>query len=340
MAMAIRPSLIERAMQRGASADYRVSVDEQASVRAQLRAERKARNIEQESQVKAPSASLTQHHVPTRFELNNRLLSRQGLLSPSQLNSPHGRQISSIKRNLLRRLDIFADHDAHNQAAAGGKHSVLVTSPNAHDGKSFMTINLALNLALEDGIEVLLIDADLRASHLAASLGLKDGPGLADLLAKPDLDPLSLIQEAHNCPLKIVPAGKLSVLEGMRPNVRDLARHVRGLIGHFQHSVVLVDAPPLLLTTESPILADAVDETLLVVNAGVSDSAIVDDAIDLLDDHDHLSIVLNRCRLTHHRQHGIRVIIRLHLRSGAGFEQWWQMGMLKHWAVCRRKPRG
>lgn len=276
MAMAIRPSLIERAMQREAGQVEQVSPPVVAT---------KPRDTAE------PAAATTD------FELNPRQLHSHGLLSPRQLDSPLGRQISSIKRNLLRRLDIFDQHDARGQIAIGAKHSVLVTSPGAHDGKTFMTLNLALNLALEDGLDVLLIDADLRASHLATYLGIDDEFGLTTALADPAADPQLYVRQARSCPLKVILAGPLKVLGDARPNIRELAKCVRQLVDHSRHSVVLVDAPPLLLTTEAPILADCVDETLLVVNAGVSDSTSVDDAIDLLDDHDHLSIVLNRCRL-------------------------------------------
>lgn len=60
-------------------------------------------------------------------------------------------------------------------------HVVGVTSPERGEGKSLTCINTAYTMA-QDGRKVLLIDADLRLSSVAAKMNIADKPGLSDVL--------------------------------------------------------------------------------------------------------------------------------------------------------------
>ena len=60
-------------------------------------------------------------------------------------------------------------------------------------------------------------------------------------------------------------------------------------------TVVLIDSPPLLITSEGRVLADKVHHTVVVVEAGRSTAAHIDAALKLLDDADStISFVLNK----------------------------------------------
>jgi Mrp family chromosome partitioning ATPase len=60
--------------------------------------------------------------------------------------------------------------------------SVMVTSPNAQEGKSVTTLNLALSFAMLPSVRVLVIDGDLRRGSLGKWLGVHDRPGLSNLI--------------------------------------------------------------------------------------------------------------------------------------------------------------
>ena len=79
-----------------------------------------------------------------------------------------------IKRQLL------ADIEARHGAADDRRRSVLICSAQPNEGKTFCAINLALSLAGERDVEVLLVDGDFPKPDVLATLGIarrRPGPG-------------------------------------------------------------------------------------------------------------------------------------------------------------------
>lgn len=58
--------------------------------------------------------------------------------------------------------------------------------------------------------------------------------------------------------------------------------------------IVILDAPPVLATTEPIMLAHIVDEVLMVVEADRTAHSAIRSALDLLEPCDNLSLVLNK----------------------------------------------
>src|SRR6516162_3702557 len=65
---------------------------------------------------------------------------------------------------------------------------MLLTSALPGDGKTFMTVNLALSMARERDVSVLLVDGDLARGHLSHVLGMHREPGLLNALRDDALD--------------------------------------------------------------------------------------------------------------------------------------------------------
>ncbi|MCB8943178.1 MAG: polysaccharide biosynthesis tyrosine autokinase [Ardenticatenaceae bacterium] len=141
--------------------------------------------------------------------------------------------------------------------------TILVTSPNAGDGKSTIASNLAVALA-QSGKRVVLVDADMRRPTLHDILEIDASKGLSDLIARGQDDgrfiKATLI---HN--LMFLPAGRIP------PNPAELIgsermRRVIAWLGK-QADIVIFDSPPLLAVTDAAILSKLVDATLLVISA-------------------------------------------------------------------------
>ena len=77
-------------------------------------------------------------------------------------------------RLLRANIQFLSPHD--------GCKVICVTSSVAHEGKSSVSYNLSSVIA-DGSSRVLLLDADLRASHLQESLSTKGKEGLSDILA-------------------------------------------------------------------------------------------------------------------------------------------------------------
>jgi capsular exopolysaccharide synthesis family protein len=146
----------------------------------------------------------------------------------------------------------------------GVPKTLLITSSGPGEGKSTTALALARNFA-QMGKRVLLIEADLRNPSLHRVLGLKgQGVGLSNLLAG-GCTLAEATREVEEPGLKVVLAGPLP------PNPAELlsgSKLISALtVAAERYDQIIIDGPPVLGLADAPILANAVDGTLLVVNS-------------------------------------------------------------------------
>ena len=163
---------------------------------------------------------------------------------------------SEAYRSVRTALQFATDH--------GVPRTLLVTSAGSGEGKSTTAMALARNFA-HLGKRVLLIEADLRNPSLHRSLGLKgQGVGLSNLLAG-GCTLAEATLDTDEPGLKVVLAGPLP------PNPAELlsgSKLVSMLtVAAERYDQVILDGPPVLGLADAPILANAADGTLLVVNS-------------------------------------------------------------------------
>jgi receptor protein-tyrosine kinase len=60
--------------------------------------------------------------------------------------------------------------------------------------------------------------------------------------------------------------------------------------------IVIIDSPPLLLTSEARVLAGYAGQIVLIIEAGVTSRRCLSDAIELLDPSKAIGLVLNKHR--------------------------------------------
>lgn len=141
--------------------------------------------------------------------------------------------------------------------------SVLLTSSLPGEGKSTVSINLALSLA-QAGQSVCLIDADLRRPMVGDYLGLDRNAGLTTaLLGTSDLT--DLLQPWGEDSLFVLTSGQIP------PNPSELlgSAEMKDLILRLEETfdVVIIDAPPLLPVTDAAVLSQHVGGVLVVVGS-------------------------------------------------------------------------
>lgn len=145
-----------------------------------------------------------------------------------------------------------------------GARVVAVLSPNAGEGKSTVTANLARVLAME-GRRVLVLDADLRRPSQRRLIGRPEGPGLEEVLRGE-----AKFEEA-------VQASRLSGVDvlGAREGLRGAAELAgapafEGALraARERYDFVLIDSAPVNEVSESALVARRADGALLVVRQG------------------------------------------------------------------------
>ncbi len=147
--------------------------------------------------------------------------------------------------------------------------TLLVTSPLAQEGKSFVTTNLGIALA-QTGKAVIVIDADLRYPNLERFTGVPLTPGLSNALSDGAASPSSYLRPVEGVPnLQVLPAGQLV------PNPHEVlaSQRMSKLLEELsaQAELVLLDSPPTLAVADAAVLADKVDGVLLVLDLGRTD---------------------------------------------------------------------
>lgn len=236
----------------------------------------------------------------TTFKLNFGEIARKGFLSPAQFRSNLGKQTASIKRSLIHRLEIYKrSHENANSATKRVRNSILITSPNENDGKSFVAINLAIDLVFDSKMQVVIIDSDLKKGAISTSLGIDVEIGLVDLVNRKIIEWNSCIIKEESSDLFFIPVGYVANSRdaGGHDAINVIAKVINDVKVAFPQAIVLVDAPPLLATVEASALAECVDETIIVVDSERSDPAQVGSAIDSLRRTENVSLVLNKVRM-------------------------------------------
>jgi protein-tyrosine kinase len=170
---------------------------------------------------------------------------------------------------------------------------ILITSAAPGDGKSFVSANLAISLALNQDRKVLLIDADVRRSEIHKIFGLNHvEKGICDFLAY-QTPLISLLVKTSLKNLVILPAGKLMRNPAELQSLEKLPKLFEELAAHFGEYFIVIDSPPPKLASETGVLARLVDSIVIVMKSGVTKKEYVEETIDLLEKEKIAGIVFN-----------------------------------------------
>lgn len=142
--------------------------------------------------------------------------------------------------------------------------TLLITSPAASEGKTTISANLATTLA-QQGLRVVLVDADMRRPRMHGVFGLSRTPGLTEVLQNEA--PLEEgLRETSVEGLHVMGAGRLVGAVSELLGGAAMGRLLRELNGRYD--VVVLDTPPVLAAADAEILAAQADAVLIVVRAG------------------------------------------------------------------------
>ena len=148
--------------------------------------------------------------------------------------------------------------------------TILITSTNASEGKSFVSSNLATSFAQADK-KVLLVDCDLRKGRLHRLFRLPNTRGLSNLLTSDLKDFDSYIQPTRIKNLDVITCGTYppnpSELLASKKNKQVIEKLKR------RYDIVIFDGAPVGGLADSVILSSYMDETLIVVKDGNTSKA-------------------------------------------------------------------
>ena len=168
--------------------------------------------------------------------------------------------------------------------------TVLITSALPKEGKSFVAANLAQALVRQQGQRALLVDADLRAARLHATLGTVASPGLSEYLTH-QADEFRVIQRGPMENLFFLPSGR----EVSNPAELLAGEGLKSLLARMEplFDWIIIDSPPAVPVTDASLLAKVCDGILLVVRSNATPYDLAQKARQEFSDEQLLGVVLN-----------------------------------------------
>ena len=167
----------------------------------------------------------------------------------------------------------------------------MLASAQAAEGKTLTAVNLALTLSESYERRVLLIDADLRRPSVAQDFRPAAGERVERVLeivancrrcgSPTSRDSLGLLLagDADHDPMSGLTSGRMQeIIEQAAPSF----------------DWVIIDTPPVGLLTDAHLLAAMVDAAVLVIDAGTTQHAVVQRAIESIGREKIVGVVLNR----------------------------------------------
>jgi succinoglycan biosynthesis transport protein ExoP len=156
-----------------------------------------------------------------------------------------------------------------------GAKSVVIAGSAPGNGATTTAINLAL-VAAETGLRVLLIEADMRRPTAASYLNLPQTPGLIAVLANRG-SLAGAVQTLPGYGVDVVPAGGTPANPGELIGSAEMAELVASVTADYDF--VVVDAAPVLLSTDAAVLARYTDGALVIVDTRSTTRRQLADAI-------------------------------------------------------------
>ncbi|MDE8675353.1 CpsD/CapB family tyrosine-protein kinase [Priestia aryabhattai] len=188
-----------------------------------------------------------------KAQKNDKMLTlKRRLLAHNSPKDPVAEQYRTIRTNIQ-----FSNVDQDIK-------TIVLTSSGAEEGKSTTSANLATVYA-QQGLKVLLIDADLRKPTGHYTFRLENHIGLTNVLTRQSTL-AQAVQESEIPHLSVLTSGPIP------PNPSELlaSAQMAELLKEMkqQFDMIIFDTPPILAVADAQILANQVDGTILVVSSG------------------------------------------------------------------------
>ncbi|OAK33334.1 CpsD/CapB family tyrosine-protein kinase [Bacillus wiedmannii] len=150
--------------------------------------------------------------------------------------------------------------------------TIVITSPRYGEGKSTITVNLAVSIA-QKGEKVLVIDANLRTPTIHEMLEVENTIGLTDILnGKTNL--VGAVKKTRMESLDVLTSGPVPFNPSEVLSSEEMDMLIQKAMERYD--IILFDSSPVLEVTDTSVLADKCEGVLLVIryNRTVNEDAL------------------------------------------------------------------
>lgn len=213
-----------------------------------------------------------------------------GILGPESEHSLLAEEYRLIKRPILLKAMEKGPNSIRNS------NLIMVASARPGEGKTFTAISLAMSIASEPDLTVLLVDADVAKSNIPDVLGFQCDRGLIDVISNDNVDLSDVLLRTQLDNLSILPAGRSNHLATEYLASDRMARLVDDIADRYSDRIIIFDSPPVLMSSVPSVLALHVGQTVFVVEADHTPQAAIENALSLVSSCKNVSLLLNKSR--------------------------------------------
>jgi protein-tyrosine kinase len=223
-----------------------------------------------------------------RGDIDLMSLRDNGFIVPHAPSTRVAEEFRLVKRSLL--LKAFA----RGEDMIKNGNLMLVCSAQPNEGKTYCSVNLALSIASERDLTVLLVDADFAKPEVLSTLGLEGGKGLVDVIADPSIDLADCMIKTNIDNLTVLPAGRQHHLTTELLASERMGAIVEEIAQRYRDRVIIFDSPPVLASSAASVLALHCGQTLFVVEADSTTEANLNEGLALISGCKHIQLLLNK----------------------------------------------
>ena len=172
-------------------------------------------------------------------------------------------------------------------------NSFAITSATPDAGKTFISVNLAIAIAMEGNQSVLIVDADLKRPSVANCIGLDFEFGLNDYLER-DVSIENILINPGIERLVVIPGRKSNDNSSELIAARKMSNLIKEIKSRYESRIIIFDLPPLFAADDALLFMQHVDATLLVVEDGKNSSDELQHSMSILEQRDLLGLVVNK----------------------------------------------
>jgi exopolysaccharide/PEP-CTERM locus tyrosine autokinase len=220
-------------------------------------------------------------YTTTKTTILNPEMLRNNRVIMGLYNDPRADIFRVLRTNILKQL------------RENNWNSFAITSATLGAGKTFVSVNLAIAIAMEGNQSVLLVDADLRRPSLHKYLGLQEELGLADYL-KGEISLEDILINPSIERLVILPGTSSNNNASELISSRKMINLIKEIKSRYESRIIIFDIPPIFAADDALLFMPHVDATLLVVEDGKNTTNELQHSMYILEQTNLLGLVVNK----------------------------------------------
>ncbi len=282
------PAFLAPPIQAGSETETRETDSERASIALAGIGTTSASAVAKVETGKDDSLQASEHEQSSgpKLALDWDRLIDSGFTDPRDRGRPLSRNMDEIIRALIRQ--------ALSDQSSWRDRVILVTSPYERTGKTTAAINFAFGVTTVASHHAVLVDVDTTGPGAVDRLGGHDMTGIVKALADESIGLDEVVIKTDLERLTLVASGAADDENLDRFASRRMLQILRHLTEN-PETILIIDAPPILLSQEAAVLSVIAGQVVLAVDAGRTTADHIEHALQRIGERHNVSLVLNEC---------------------------------------------